>query len=84
MLLEKGYFTSQDIHSLEEVLEYGIGLKAGRVFADVWDLELFSICKKCVDQRTNRLIAMNLSQKIISQIKCAYDSFIHRNDTVMK
>ena len=74
LLMERGDFTSPDIHSLERVLEYGIGLNAGRVFADVWDLSLFSGCNKCIDQRTNRLIAMNLSQTIISQIKCACDS----------
>jgi radical SAM enzyme (TIGR01210 family) len=76
LLLERGDFARPDIHSLETVLEYGIGLKAGRVFADTWDLGLFSNCKKCIDQRTNRLIAMNLSQKIISRDKCTCDSLI--------
>ncbi|MEI6048351.1 MAG: radical SAM protein [Bacteroidota bacterium] len=70
LLLEKGHFALPDIHSLETVLEYGIGLKAGRVFADVWDLDVFSNCKKCIDQRTRRLIEMNLNQKIISKIEC--------------
>ena len=74
LLLEKGHFAPPDIHSLETVLEYGIKLNAGRVFADVWDLGLFSVCKKCIDHRTNRLIAMNLSQKIISRDKCTCDS----------
>ncbi|MDP3003851.1 MAG: radical SAM protein [Bacteroidales bacterium] len=74
ILLEKGDFNPPDIHSLEIVLEYGIGLNAGRVFADVWDLGLFSSCRKCIDQRTNRLIAMNLNQKIISRDKCTCDS----------
>jgi radical SAM enzyme (TIGR01210 family) len=75
LLLEKGHFAPPDIHSLETVLEYGIKLNAGRVFADVWDLGLFSRCSKCIDQRTNRLITMNLSQKIISREKCTCDSF---------
>ena len=73
-LLEKGDFNLPDIHSLETVLEYGIGLKKGRVFADIWDLGLFSKCNKCIDQRTNRLINMNLRQKIVSQINCTCDS----------
>jgi radical SAM enzyme (TIGR01210 family) len=73
LLLEKGHFAPPDIHSLETVLEYGIKLNAGRVFADVWNLGLFSSCRKCIDQRTNRLIAMNLSQKIISRDKCTCD-----------
>jgi radical SAM enzyme (TIGR01210 family) len=75
LLMERGDFSLPDIHSLETVLEYGIGLKAGRVFADVWDLGLFSTCRKCIDQRTNRLIEMNLNQKIISRDICSCDSF---------
>src|SRR5450759_4875986 len=75
LLLEKGDFTPPDIHSLETVLEYGIGLNAGRVFADVWDLGLFSNCKKCIGHRTNRLIAMNLSQKLSSPEKCICDLY---------
>ena len=84
LLMEQGYFIPPDIRSLETVLEYGIGLNAGRVFADVWDLNLFSSCKKCIDQRTNRLISMNLSQKIISRGKCTCDSSKTRNDSMMK
>jgi len=69
-LLEKGYFNLPDIHSLETVLEYGIGLKSGRVFADVWDLGLFSSCNKCLDQRINRIVSMNLSQKTQPVVEC--------------
>ena len=69
-LMEKGYFSLPDIQSLETVLEYGIGLNAGRVFADVWDLDLFSKCKKCIDKRIERLVSMNLSQKIGTAVKC--------------
>ena len=75
LLFEKGYFAPPDIHSLEKVLEYGIGLNAGRVFVDVWDLGLFSICQKCIDKRTNRLIEMNLNQKISAPAKCTCDSY---------
>jgi len=74
LLMERGDFSMPDIHSLEKVLEYGLGLNAGRVFADVWDLSLFSSCRKCIDQRTNRLISMNLSQKIISRYECSCNS----------
>jgi archaeosine synthase beta-subunit len=74
LLLEKGQFSPPDIHSLETVLEYGLGLNAGRVFADVWDLGMFSDCDKCIDKRTKRLIEMNLSQKISGWEKCRCDS----------
>lgn len=73
-LLEKDIFTLPDIRSLEMVLEYGIEQQAGRVFADVWDLKLFSKCDRCLDGRINRLTEMNLGQKFISPIKCTCDT----------
>jgi radical SAM enzyme (TIGR01210 family) len=69
-LMEIGDFNVPDIRSLETVLEYGIGLRAGRVFADVWDLGLFSNCSRCLDRRTDRLINMNLSQEIGTVVDC--------------
>jgi len=73
LLLEKGDFNLPNIHSLETVLEYGIALNLGRVFVDIWDLSLFSNCKKCLDKRTNRLTDMNLSQSIEGYISCECD-----------
>jgi archaeosine synthase beta-subunit len=70
LLFEQGYFIPPDIHSLEAVLEYGIGLKKGCVFADVWDLGQFSKCGKCIEERTGRLIEMNLTQNIPAPLKC--------------
>jgi radical SAM enzyme (TIGR01210 family) len=69
-LTEKGFFTPPGIISLESVMEYGIRLNAGRIFADLWDLHLFSRCDKCLDERTIRLAQMNLSQEIIPSVKC--------------
>jgi len=70
LLMENGDFSLPNTHSLETVLEYGIELHAGRVFADVWDLGLFSSCKICFDQRVSRLTAMNLSQSLADPVKC--------------
>ena len=70
-LLENGDFNLPKIHSLEMVLEYGIGLNSGRVFADIWDLGLFSSCKKCIKHRINRLTTMNLNQKFVNQVICS-------------
>ena len=70
LLQEQGHFSPPDIQSLETVLEYGIRLKSGRVFADVWDLGLFSHCDKCKDQRTQRLIEMNLTQNVLDKVQC--------------
>lgn len=70
LLQETGDFSPPNIHSLEAVIEYGIALNVGRVFSDVWDLGLFSNCKKCVELRNERLIEMNLNQKIENKIQC--------------
>lgn len=74
LLGNMGYFTPPDIGSLEKVLEYGIGLGKGRVFADTWDIGLFSTCDKCIVERTKRLTEMNLSQQIISPVVCSCHS----------
>jgi radical SAM enzyme (TIGR01210 family) len=70
-LEKKGYFTLADIKSLEEVLDYGIGLNAGRVFADLWDIELFSSCETCYPERKKRLEACNLQQRLLPPISCS-------------
>ncbi len=69
-LKREGYFSSPRMGSLECVLDYGIGLKAGRVFADLWDLKLFSSCEKCFQKRKSRLQEMNWQQKILPSVHC--------------
>jgi len=70
-LLKQGNFHPPKIESLETVLKYGINLKAGRVFADTWDLGLFSTCPECLEQRTSRINTMNLDQEIVFGEKCS-------------
>jgi radical SAM enzyme (TIGR01210 family) len=72
-LAAKGLFSPPDIRSLEKVMEYGIEKQAGRVFADTWDLKLFSMCDKCHTARTNRITGMNLSQQLLPGIICDCD-----------
>lgn len=74
LLMKNGDFSEPDIHSLEKVLEYGIELNAGRVFADIWDLSQFSSCKKCITKRISRLTVMNLSQSIANEVTCNCDA----------
>ncbi|MDX9725202.1 MAG: hypothetical protein RBT38_02360 [Bacteroidales bacterium] len=69
-LQERGLFGLPSITSLERVLEFGIEKQAGRVFADTWDLELFSKCNKCYKNRFERITAMNLQQRIIRDVDC--------------
>ena len=69
-LQERGHFSRPDIRSLEKVLEYGLGLNSGRIFADLWDLELFSSCPKCFDRRAERMNHMNLNQILPLPVDC--------------
>ena len=69
-LFQHNLFSPPDIRSLENVIEYGIQLKAGRIFSDVWDIEKFSGCPKCVVQRKRRLVEMNLYQKVLASVTC--------------
>ncbi|MFQ6114088.1 MAG: radical SAM protein [bacterium] len=70
-LQEQGLFCPPRIESLEKVLEYGIGLKYGRVFADLWDIEKFSRCDKCLAQRIQRMRQMNFTQVIAQPVRCS-------------
>jgi archaeosine synthase beta-subunit len=65
-----GEFSPPLLTSLEEVLDYGLDLKRERVFADLWDLQLFSKCAACFEQRRQRLHQMNLSQRVLPRITC--------------
>ena len=66
----EGLFEQPRIESLEEVLEYGIEKKCGRVFADLWDIKKFSDCAKCTPLRIRRMHSMNLGQFISQPIRC--------------
>lgn len=70
-LAEGGYFGEPSIGSLERVLEYGMGLGKGLVFADLWDLERFSRCRQCFADRKERLRQMNLGQKAVKAVSCS-------------
>ena len=69
-LAANGQFEPPQIESVEKVLEYGIKLRRGRVFADTWDLEIFSDCNKCLNNRVDRISKMNLIQNVLSAVEC--------------
>jgi radical SAM enzyme (TIGR01210 family) len=46
----------------------------GRLFVDIWDLGRFSDCPYCLEPRRARLHAMNLSQTVLPDIRCAHCS----------
>ncbi len=57
------------LSSLETAIEYGLGLHAFRVFADLWDVEKFYTCE-CSSQRAERLAEINRTQQILPAILC--------------
>jgi radical SAM enzyme (TIGR01210 family) len=70
-LRRQGQFSPPRIESLEQVLEYGIGLRHGRVFADLWDLARFIRCERCGLARVERLRTMNLTQQVPPAVVCS-------------
>ena len=63
-------FTPPPLQTLEAAMEFGLRLKAGRVFADLWDLR--GSCAACRPQRAARLRQMNLQQVILDRIPCRH------------
>jgi len=73
-LAESGQYSPPKLTTVEEALEYGVGLKRGRVFADLWDLEKFSDCPDCFEARRARLDGMNRRQEWLPRVECACSS----------
>jgi len=69
-LAAHGEFSQPRLSSLEDVLDYGLGLERERVFADLWDLQRFSTCAECFEQRRQRLREMNISQNVLPRTEC--------------
>lgn len=69
-LKDNGEFVPPQLATLEHALEAALTLGGGRVFADTWNLELFSSCDVCLEERRQRLHAMNLTQRILPPVKC--------------
>jgi hypothetical protein len=63
-LAERGDYAPPTLESLEEVFAYGLGLRQGRVFVDLWDVEKLSSAAQDKTARIDRLAAMNLSQTL--------------------
>lgn len=69
-LMKEGQYRAPDLKSLERVFEQSLIRSRGRVFADTWDLSLFSDCEHCFESRVQRLEYMNLHQIIEASIDC--------------
>jgi hypothetical protein len=65
-----GRFRPPRLASLESVLEQGIQLARGRVFADLWDAQRLPQCPKCGPRRIERLRQTNLTQALQPPVLC--------------
>jgi radical SAM enzyme (TIGR01210 family) len=69
-LMRSDDFAPPDLRTVEDALEYGIGIKRGRVFVDLWEIQQATACSNCREQRIARLANMNLSQRPGGPVHC--------------
>jgi archaeosine synthase beta-subunit len=70
-LADFGEFLPPRLELLEAAMEYGLRLKRGRVFVDLWDIEGVADCSACFSQRVERVREMNRSQTVTPVIRCS-------------
>lgn len=73
VLAQNGEFTPPRLEIMESAVNYGLELKKGRVFADLWDLSASpTACSGCFVSRVKRLREMNLQQCVLPAIQCTH------------
>jgi radical SAM enzyme (TIGR01210 family) len=73
-----GEFAPPRLATLEAAVAYGLALKRGRVFVDLWDAKETTECPDCSHARISRLRAMNLQQTILKPVACKTCAVKHR------
>jgi hypothetical protein len=68
--MQSGDFVPPDLQTVEDTLEYGIDIKRGRVFVDLWDIQRVATCPQCREQRIARLASINRSQQPVGRVPC--------------
>jgi radical SAM enzyme (TIGR01210 family) len=71
-LLESGEWSPPKLSTLEKAFQSALALNKGRVFADTWNLEMFSSCAECFEQRLLRLREINLNQRDALLVQCPH------------
>jgi radical SAM enzyme (TIGR01210 family) len=69
-LAAAGDFAPPALSTLEDAFVYGLGLRQGRVFVDLWDTRPGDSCPSCYGERVTRLRAMNLGQALLAPVSC--------------
>jgi radical SAM enzyme (TIGR01210 family) len=70
-LAARGEFVPPHLSMLEDSVRYGLALRRGRVFADLWDLSKAEECPHCFAQRVEALRKVNLHQRQLEKQGCA-------------
>lgn len=71
-LAQLGDFSPPTLDTVEAAMSYGLNLKRGRVFVDLWDMRFpLGTCPACQPIRIERLHQMNLTQRSLDEINCA-------------
>jgi radical SAM enzyme (TIGR01210 family) len=71
VLAARGLFEPPALDSLEDVLDYGLSLGRGRVFADLWDIERLAGGSASQEARLQRLARLNLAQVVEPRVEIA-------------
>jgi archaeosine synthase beta-subunit len=69
-LAEAGMFAAPELKLLEAAAAYGLRLRRGRVFTDLWEVKRGRECMRCFDARVQRLREMNLMQALTPVVRC--------------
>jgi radical SAM enzyme (TIGR01210 family) len=69
-LESRGEFTPPTLGLLEAAAAGALALGAGRVFADLWDVERLARCASCFEARRLRLLEMNRAQRVPAPVPC--------------
>ncbi len=69
-LAASGEFSTGNLEPLEAAVAYGLSLKSGRVFADLWDVEQVGGCGICRGARLAHLREMNAAQRDTTEVFC--------------
>ena len=72
-IADAGLFQAPGLDDIERSVALALAHAAhrARVFVDIWDLEKFSRCPRCLPARRDRLHAMNLEQACLPHPPCA-------------
>jgi archaeosine synthase beta-subunit len=72
-LANQGLYRAPDLADVERSHELALTrAQRGRVFVDLWDLQRFSRCSNCLDDRLLRLRTMNLEQRCRPHVACVH------------